>query len=116
MARLYDSRLAVIAGLGALLVALPWWLIANDMAELLWAAVIGIPVSGLLMFAAVRQTRNWSGIVALCMIPVACIGVMEIVASAGEFNAGTSLALISIATFFAALDAGRRSGSQNDNR
>jgi len=63
----------------------------------------------LALFAACWfRTRNWSGITALCMIPLAVIGVMDIVATLAEPNTGMAIGIISIAIFFCVLDAGRR--------
>jgi hypothetical protein len=105
----FNSRTAVIAGLVGLIIATPWWLHVNNASlGLTWSIVLGAFVPVLLINPALRQSRNWTGIIALCMIPLACIGIMEIVASAGAVNSGTVIAIISIATFFAALDAGRR--------
>jgi hypothetical protein len=56
----------------------------------------------------VKRTRNWSGITALCMIPFAVIGVMEIVATLGTPDSGMVIGVVSILTFFTVLDAGRR--------
>jgi len=104
-----NSRTAVIAGLIVLLIAVPWWIYANNSSlGLIWSIALGAVAPALLIKPAVTQSRNWSGIVALCMIPLACIGIMDIVASAGELNSGSIVAVISITTFFAALDAGRR--------
>jgi hypothetical protein len=104
-----NSRNIVIAGLIGLIIATPWWLHVNTTSlGLIGSIVLGAFVPALLIRAGLKQSRNWTGIIALCMIPLACIGVMEIVASAGELNSGTAIAVISIVTFFAALDAGRR--------
>jgi hypothetical protein len=42
------------------------------------------------------------------MIPYAAMGMMDIVASGGAMLSGLALGTASIATFFLALDAGRR--------
>jgi hypothetical protein len=55
-----------------------------------------------------RRARNWSGITALCMIPLSVIGIMEIVATLGKPDSGMAIGAIAVITFFTALDAGRR--------
>jgi hypothetical protein len=101
--------MTVLAGLAGLIVAAPWWLIVNSNSLATgWAVLVGVIVPALLLRPVIRQSRNWSGITALCMIPFACIGIMDIVAGSGALDAGMAIAVISVLTFFAALDAGRR--------
>jgi hypothetical protein len=98
-----------LAGLAALAVAFPWWLQANtDNLGLAWSIGSGAVAPLLLLFACVKKTRNWSGITALCMIPLAVIGMMDIVATLGTPDSGMAIGVISILTFFTVLDAGRR--------
>ncbi len=98
-----------LAGLAALTVAFPWWLYANTPAlGLLPAALLGAIAPILLLIMCLRKARNWSGITALCMIPLSVIGIMEIVATLGAFDSGMAIGSIAVATFFTALDAGRR--------
>jgi len=98
-----------LAGLAALAVAFPWWLYANtDSLGLAWSVGSGAVAPLLLLFACVKKTRNWSGITALCMIPLAVIGMMDIVATLGTPDSGMAIGVISILTFFTVLDAGRR--------
>lgn len=103
------SYWAVVVGLIGLAVTLPLWLYANASAWG-WPGAIsgGIVVPAVLLFAVLTRTRNWSGITALCMIPFASIGVMDLVANLRQFDSGMALAVIAIVVFFAALDAGRR--------
>jgi hypothetical protein len=98
-----------LVGLVCLGVAFARWLHVNapDFG-LLWSIVSGLTGPLLLLFACINKTRNWSGITALCMIPFAAIGVMDIVATLGRPDSGMALGIISIATFFLVLDAGRR--------
>lgn len=99
----------VVSGLLALLVVLPWWLQANTSSLGLAGAIAGGAVGPvLLLFITLSRTRNWSGITALCMIPFATIGVMDLVANISAPDSGLLLAVLAIMTFFAALDAGRR--------
>jgi hypothetical protein len=98
-----------LAGLVGLIISFPWWLNANtENLGLAWAIGSGTVAPILLLFACVKRTRNWSGITALCMIPFAVIGVMEIVATLGTPDSGMAVGIISILTFFTVLDAGRR--------
>ena len=103
------SYWVVLAGLLALAVTLPLWLHTNA-PDWGWLASIsgGIVVPLALLFAASTRSRNWSGITALCMIPFASIGVMDVVANLRQLDSGLALAVIAISVFFAALDAGRR--------
>ena len=98
-----------LAGLVALAIAFPWWLNANtENLGWVWAIGSGAIAPLLLLFACLKRTRNWSGITALCMIPFAVIGMMDIVATLGAPDAGMAVGVISILTFFMVLDAGRR--------
>ena len=98
-----------LLGLAAMGLAFPWWLYENTGASgvSLWV-ISGAVVPALLLFACVRKTRNWSGITALCMIPYAAIGMMDIVATLGAPDAGMAIGVLSIVVFFSVLDAGRR--------
>jgi len=98
-----------LAGLALLAVAFPWWLYANTAApSAIPFLLLGALAPLLLLRMCLRKTRNWSGITALCMIPLAVIGIMEIVATLGTPDAGMAIGIIAVATFFTALDAGRR--------
>lgn len=98
-----------IAGLALLAVIFPWWLHSTAPSlGLIWSIVSGATAPLLLLFACLQKTRNWSGITALCMIPLAVIGMMDIVATLGKPDAGMALGCVAIATFFTVLDAGRR--------
>lgn len=98
-----------IGGLVALGIAFTVWLQANTPGlGTLGAIVSGLTAPALLLYACIRKTRNWSGIAALCMIPFAVIGVMDIVATLGAPDAGMAVGIFSIVTFFTVLDAGRR--------
>jgi len=101
--------MALIAGLVALCLIMPWWLLVNTTSlGTVWSIILGAGVPVLLLYATIRKIRNWSGITALIMIPYAVIGVMEVVATLGALNSGMALAIISISNFFTALDAGKR--------
>jgi hypothetical protein len=107
---LNTTRYLLLTGLGALAIAMSWWLHINTTSlGLAGSIVTGSVFPLLLLYATARKTRNWSGITALCMIPYAVIGIMEIVATLGTADSGMAIAIISIVNFFAALDAGRRS-------
>lgn len=108
------SYFVVLLGLVGLGIALPLWLYANAPEwGLLWAIGGGVVVPAALLFAALARTRNWAGITALCMIPFASIGVMDLVANLRQFDSSMALAVLSIAVFFAALDAGRHDPEPN---
>jgi hypothetical protein len=99
----------LMGGLTALTLIMPWWLYTNTTALGLGGSMIlGALFPLLLLRAVAKESRNWSGITALVMIPYSVIGIMEVVATLGALNAGMTLAFISIVNFFAALDAGRR--------
>ncbi|MCP4002023.1 MAG: hypothetical protein GY727_14025 [Gammaproteobacteria bacterium] len=99
----------LIAGLLALSLIMPWWLLINTTSlGTVWSIIFGSGIPALLLYATGRKIRNWSGITALIMIPYAVIGIMEVVATLGALNSGMALAIISIGNFFTALDAGRR--------
>jgi hypothetical protein len=98
-----------LAGLAALTVAFPWWLFSNTTSlGLLPSVLLGAAPPILLLIMCLRKARNWSGITALCMIPLSVIGIMEIVATLGALDSGMAIGTIAVATFFTALDAGRR--------
>lgn len=104
-----STYMALIAGLVALCLIMPWWLLVNTTSlGTVWSIILGAGVPVLLLYATIRKIRNWSGITALIMIPYAVIGVMEVVATLGALNSGMALAIISISNFFTALDAGKR--------
>ena len=99
----------IVVGLGGLLIVLPWWLHNNAPSFGLLSSVLsGAAVPALLLFAVRARMRNWSGITALCMIPFAVIGVMDIIANLENPTPGLIIAVLAITVFFAALDAGRR--------
>jgi len=99
----------MLAGLALLAMAFPWWLYTNTSAlGLVPAMLLGAVAPVLLLVMCLRKMRNWSGITALCMIPLSVIGIMEIVATLGAPNSGMAIGIIAVATFFTALDAGRR--------
>ena len=99
----------MLAGLVTLLITLPWWLYLNTTSlGLIGSIVAGAIVPALLLRACWRKTRNWSGITALCMIPLACIGVMDVIADLENPALGLIIAVESITVFLAVLDAGRR--------
>ena len=101
----------LIGGLALLTLIVPWWLQVNAPSfGLIGAILLGAIFPLLLLRMVVKRTRNWSGITALIMIPYSVIGIMEVVATLGEFNSGLLLALVAISNFFLALDAGRRRG------
>jgi len=99
---------ATLLGLLALVLALPWWLYDNTSWSLSGALLGGAAVPALLIWAVRRRARNWSGITALCMIPITVIGVMDLIANLEQPLQGLLIALFSIVVFFAVLDAGRR--------
>jgi hypothetical protein len=104
-----STYMALIAGLVALCLIMPWWLLVNTTnLGAFWSIILGAGIPALLLYATVRKIRNWSGITALIMIPYAVIGIMEVVATLGALNSGMALAIISISNFFTALDAGKR--------
>ena len=97
-----------LGGLVALAIIFPVWLYGSTPSfGVIWSAS-GAVVPALLLYACWFKTRNWSGLTALCMIPLAVIGMMDIVATLGEPNASLLLGVVSIGTFFMVLDAGRR--------
>jgi len=101
----------IYAGLAGLLLVLPWWLYINAPSfGLLSSLVSGASVPVLLLFAVRARTRNWSGITALCMIPFSVIGVMDVIADLANPQQGLMIAVLSVTVFFAALDAGKRTG------
>lgn len=103
------SYILSLVGLVGLGIAFARWLDVNAPEfGLLWSIVSGLTAPALLLFACINKTRNWSGITALCMIPFAVIGVMDIVATLGKPDSGMALGVIAIATFFLVLDAGKR--------
>jgi len=98
-----------LAGLAALGLTLPWWLWKDSGGfSLLWSIPAGMVVPALLLFAVINRMRNWSGITALCMIPLTVIGVMDVVANFSQPLTGLVIAVLSISVFLAVLDAGRR--------
>jgi len=98
-----------LAGLTGLVIALPWWLLTDTgWFGLPTALMGGATVPALLLFAVIRRIRNWSGITALCMIPLTVIGVMDIVANFAAPLTGAVIAVLAITVFLAVLDAGRR--------
>ena len=105
------SIMLIYAGLLGLSLALPWWLNSNTVSfGLLSSLLSGMPVPMLLLFMVRARTRNWSGITALCMIPFSVIGVMDVIADLDNPLQGLIIAVLSVTVFFAALDAGRRTG------
>jgi hypothetical protein len=106
------SYRVTLAGLAGLAIAFPWWLYVNatDLG-LVPAIAFGVLAPLLLLRMCVRRTRNWSGITALCMIPLSVIGIMEIVATLGAPDSGMAIGVLAVVTFFTALDAGRRQPS-----
>ena len=99
----------LLIGLTALMVLMPIWLQTNaPQIGLAGALLLGAAFPALLIYAVLRRIRNWSGITALVMIPYSVLGVMEVVATLGAFDSGMAIAVVSIANFFLALDAGRR--------
>ncbi len=103
-----------LAGLAALSIVTPWWLRSSFAAVGIPLAIAlgALPLLGLL-YACVRRTRNWSGITALVMIPLAVIGLMEVIATAGAVGPGIAIAVLAVAVFFAVLDAGRRNPTRD---
>ena len=97
-----------LAGLAALALAFPWWLMNATGIGLLPAVLLGAFAPVLLLIMCLRKVRNWSGVTALCMIPLSVIGIMEIVATLGKPDSGMAIGVIAVITFFTALDAGRR--------
>jgi uncharacterized membrane protein len=61
----------------------------------------------LLLIGALRQSRNWGNIIALAMIFYATVGVMDVVASSGEFLLALGVATVSVVLFFTAIYAER---------
>ncbi len=104
------SILTTLAGLAALALAMPWWLNANTSWGLAGALLGGTVVPVLLIWAVYKRARNWSGITALCMIPVTVIGVMDVIANLDQPLQGLLIAFFSTLVFFTVLDAGRRHG------
>lgn len=102
----FSYRLSLF-GIAGLLLALPWWLY-RDGFSLIAAIPGGVVAPLLLLFAVWNRVRNWSGITALCMIPLTVIGVMDVVANFTAPLAGLVIAVLSVSVFFAVLDAGRR--------
>lgn len=99
-----------LIGLAALVLAAPWWIYTNTSWGVAGALLGGAVVPALLIRLVYRRTRNWSGITALCMIPVTVVGVMDVIANLQQPLQGLLIAVISIVVFFAVLDAGRRLG------
>jgi len=74
----------------------------------IWVTIaFGIAVPGALLIGAIRKVRNWAQLIALAMILYCTIGVMDIVASSGQFMLALSVAVISVLLFFSSLHAGR---------
>ena len=104
-----NSYKLLLAGLAALTILMPWWLTVNaPQIGLFGALLLGAAFPLLLIYAVLRRIRNWSGITALVMIPYSVLGIMEVVATLGALDSGMAIAIVSIANFFTALDAGRR--------
>ncbi len=103
------SRRLTLLGLLLLAITVLWWLDTGfTMTGSAIQITVGILPPAALAYVTYRRTRNWSGITALCMIPYAAMGMMDIVASSGNMLSGIALGIVAIATFFLVLDAGRR--------
>jgi hypothetical protein len=103
------TRQLTLAGLIGLTAAFPWWLYINTtQLGLPGSILLGAIPPLLLLRACLKKSRNWSGITALCMIPLAVIGIMEIVATLGAPDSGMAIGVLAIGVFFTVLDAGRR--------
>ncbi len=102
------SYSVTLIGLAGLSVAIPWWLGDSFPGLSVVMLLTGAIPTLLLLYACAKRVRNWPGITALGMIPLAVIGIMDIVATLREPGPGALIAVLSIAVFFAVLDASRR--------
>ena len=106
----HSTRYLLLAGLVMLAIAMTAWLQFNTEWSVSVVVGAGTLIPALLVYACTKRTRNWSGITALIMIPYSVIGIMEVVATMGAIDAGMAVAILGVANFFLALDAGRRVG------
>ena len=96
-----------IALLFALSTATTLWL-QSDASSQLWVVILlGIATPAVLLLGALRRIRNWGNLIALAMIFYATLGVMDVIASSGEFLLALAVATISISLFFIAIYAQR---------
>jgi uncharacterized membrane protein len=100
-------RLISITLLIMLSITVMLWL-QSDANSQLWVVItFGSIVPVLLLIGALRKSRNWGNLIALAMIFYATVGVMDVVASSGEFLLALAVATISIALFFTSIYAER---------
>jgi len=102
-----NARTVSIALLVILSIVTNLWLI-TDAQSRTWVIVsIGIAIPLALLIGALRKSRNWAELIALAMILYATIGVMDVVASAGQFGLALAVSGISVALFISSLVAAR---------
>ncbi len=76
------------------------WL-QSDTNSQLWVVIcFGLIVPALLLLSAIRKPRNWGNLIALTMIFYATAGVMDVIASSGQFILALGVAMVSIVLFF----------------
>jgi len=102
-----NSRAITLGLLVLLAVSTSLWLLIETTSHLWVTIAFGISVPALLLLGAIRKVRNWAQLIALAMIFYCTIGVMDIVASSGQFMLALSVALVSVALFFSSLHAAR---------
>lgn len=84
------------------------WL-QSDTNSQLWVLIcFGFIIPALLLLGAIRKSRNWGNLIALTMIFYATVGVMDVIASSGEFILALGVATISVVLFFTSIYAERR--------
>ncbi len=83
------------------------WL-QSDTNSQLWVVIcFGLIVPALLLLSAIRKPRNWGNLIALTMIFYATAGVMDVIASSGQFILALGVAMVSIVLFFTSIYAER---------
>jgi uncharacterized membrane protein len=83
------------------------WL-QSDTSSQLWVVIcFGLIVPALLLLGAIRKSRNWGNLIALTMIFYATVGVMDVIASSGQFVLALGVATVSIVLFFTSIYAER---------
>ncbi len=73
-----------------------------------WVIVLFGSITPVLMLAgALRKIRNWGNLIALAMIFYTTAGIMDTIASLGEFSLAPLVAALSIGLFFTSIYAQR---------
>jgi uncharacterized membrane protein len=105
---LWPDRICCAGLITVALCAYIWLGEKTSLADWLTTAVAVLPPLALI-YIGYRRVRQWAEYIALIMIPYSCIGIMDIVASSRGQAVALVMSLAAILTFFAALDASRRS-------